>query len=404
MISSAVIAGGGIGGLAAALALQNEQVQVTVLERRRDPDRAGGGVGLMVWHNGVSALQRLGVAEAALERATEVTDFEFRTSRGAPLMRWDVAGLTRKLGSPTIGINRGDLYTVLADALKPGTVQFDANCVGFAQDARGVTVHLAGGGSEHGDILIGADGTSSAVRTQLLGPRKSRYAGYTSWRGLLEFPDEQVPVGHARKLWGPGRRFLFYRTGNGMLYWLALNRAPEGGTDPPGAHRSAIIPQHRGWQEPVEAILEGTSEETIERFDISDHAPLRRWGEGCVTLLGDAAHAMTPNMGQGACQALEDAIVLAGELRARADPAEALRAYEGQRRKRTAYFQRNSRSTGAMGRWQTPVACRIRDAMIRMAFRGPVSRMHEKEMLTAPTFYREEGSAIRNGATDDLRA
>jgi 2-polyprenyl-6-methoxyphenol hydroxylase-like FAD-dependent oxidoreductase len=243
---------------------------------------------------------------------------------------------------------------------------------------------LADGRAEPADLLIGADGINSAIRTQLHGERKPRYAGYTTWRGLLDFPEDLAPSGHARKLWGPGRRFLYYRVGAGRLYWLALTRARAAGVDEPGAARAAVLGHHRDWETPVPEMIEATPEDAIERVDIADHRPLRRWGAGRVTLLGDAAHAMTPNMGQGACQAIEDAIVLARCLREGDGITGALRAYEAERRKRAAYFQRRSRMTGAMGRWRTPPAVRARDAMIRAAFNGPVTRQHAIEMRSAP--------------------
>ncbi|MFI0480815.1 FAD-dependent monooxygenase [Actinomadura sp. 9N215] len=384
MITKAVIAGGGIGALTTALALQQDGVEVTVLERRRHLADVAGGVGLMVWHNGTSVLQRLGVGAEIAAVSAEIRAFEFRNWRGAHLMRWDVAGLAERLGSPTIGINRGDLHAVLLDALKPGTFQLGVECTGYKQDADGVTVTFADGGSERGDVLIAADGINSVIRTQLLGPRKPRYAGYTTWRGLADVPEADAPTDYACKFWGPGKRFLYYRVGGGQLYWLALTRAAEGGQDAPGGRRAAMLEHHRGWHAPVEAIIEATPEDAIDRHDITDHKPFKTWGSGRVTLLGDAAHAMTPNMGQGACQAIEDGLVIAAELGKARDPEQGLRSYEDERRKRTAYFQSHSRQVGVMGRWKSPLAVRARDAMVRAAFKGRVSRMHETEMRTGP--------------------
>ena len=380
----AIVAGGGIGGLAAALALQRSGVEVTVLERRAELSKVAAGAGLMVWHNGTSALERLGVGDAVRARSTPIDRFEFRTWRGAPLACWQVGELGRELGAPTVGINRADLHVALAAALAPGVLRLGEACTGFRQDDGGVTVELAGGGTERADLLVGADGINSAVRTQLLGARAPRYAGYTTWRGVLDFPDDDAPPGLARKLWGPGRRFLSYRIGDGRLYWLALARAAEGGSDAEGGARAAVLNEYRGWDGPVEAMIEATSESAIARVDIADHAPLRRWGEGRVTLLGDAAHAMTPNKGQGACQAIEDAVVITRELEGALDVPGALRRYEDARRKRTAGFQRESRMIGSLGRWRTGVACGVRDRLIRASFEGMGQRRHELEMRTAP--------------------
>jgi 2-polyprenyl-6-methoxyphenol hydroxylase-like FAD-dependent oxidoreductase len=383
-MTKVIVSGGGIGGLATALALQQRGIEVTVYERRADLSKVAGGLGLMVWHNATSVLDRLGVGDAVRKHSTEIDSFEFRTWRGAPLMRWDVAQLARELGFPTVGINRGDLHAALSDALEQETLRLGLECTGFEVDADGVAAILGNGERERADVLIGADGVNSVIRTQLLGPRKLRYAGYTTWRGLVRFPEEDAPRNYACKFWGPGRRFLYYRVGDGELYWLALARARADGEDGPDGHRAAVRDSYKGWHTPVEAIIEATPEDAIERFDISDHKPFSSWGNGPVTLLGDSAHAMTPNMGQGACQAIEDAIVLAREMAAEPDAARALRAYEHERRKRTAYFQSHSRQVGMLGRWHTRIGCRARDAMIRAAFKGPVGRMHETEMRTAP--------------------
>jgi 2-polyprenyl-6-methoxyphenol hydroxylase-like FAD-dependent oxidoreductase len=377
MIERAIVAGGGIGGLATALALQRAGVEAVVLERRAEVSQIASGAGLMVWHNGMSVLERLGVADAVLAGSTPIERFEFRTWRGAPLSCWQVGELGRALGSPTVGVARADLHAALLGALAPGTLKLASAVDAFALDGDEVVV-----GGERADVLIGADGIGSAVRTQLQGRREPRYAGYTTWRGVLDFPEAEAPSGLARKLWGPGRRLISYRVGDGKLYWLALTRAPRGGRDPEGGHRDAVLAEHRGW--PIEAMLEATPEDAIARLDIVDHKPLRRWGEGRVTLLGDAAHAMTPNKGQGACQALEDALVLARHLSSDTDPASALRAYEDERRKRTAGFQRESRTIGALGRWRTRAACAARDAVIRASFDGAGARRHELEMRAAP--------------------
>jgi 2-polyprenyl-6-methoxyphenol hydroxylase-like FAD-dependent oxidoreductase len=384
MIDRALIVGGGLGGLATALALQQDGVETIVLERREELAEVAAGAGLMIWHNGMSVLDRLGVGAGVRGASTEIDSFAFSTWKGGPLMRWDVAALGRELGAPTIGINRGDLHEQLRAALAPGTLRLGAEAVGVTQDGDGVTVELRGGERLHGDLLIGADGINSRVRREVAGARAPRYAGYTTWRGLLEFPQGDAPVGHAHKMWGPGRRLLFYRVGDGQLYWLALVRAPAGGRDEPGHARDAVLAQFQGWHDPVAEMLAATPEDAIARLDIHDHNPFRRWGTGRITLLGDAAHAMTPNMGQGACQALEDAIVLTTMLREHDDVVAGLRAYERGRRKRTAYFQRHSRLTGRLGRWQLAPAVRAREAMIRVAFNGFATKQHVTEMRSAP--------------------
>jgi 2-polyprenyl-6-methoxyphenol hydroxylase-like FAD-dependent oxidoreductase len=150
------------------------------------------------------------------------------------------------------------------------------------------------------------------------------------------------------------------------MYWFLMIPAPEGGRDAPGGHQEAVLSHVRGWMEPVEALVRATRESDILRTDIHHLAPLPRWGEGPVTLLGDSAHAMVTDMGQGACQAIEDAVVLAKLLREDPDRIRALRSYEARRRPRTAHIAELSLRSGSIRYLRNPVAVWGRDLLMRV--------------------------------------
>ena len=241
-----------------------------------------------------------------------------------------------------------------------------AELVGFAQDETNVRAFLADGGEERADLLIGADGIHSKIRNDLHGRHAPIYAGYTAWRGVVDYQNELLPRGGGFESWGCGTRFGCARMGGGRMYWFATRNAPEGGDDGPAGGRRTLLDMFRGWHEPVPDLIAATPEEDIRRDDVYDRQPVKRWGEGRVTLLGDAAHLMTPNLGQGACQAIEDAFeladALAGCLRERSGVEAALGLYEARRTRRTAAIVRLSRRMGQVGQLENPWLCRLRDA------------------------------------------
>jgi 2-polyprenyl-6-methoxyphenol hydroxylase-like FAD-dependent oxidoreductase len=276
--------------------------------------------------------------------------------------------LDEKLGARSVVVHRADLQAVLLRELGEGVVRLGVECVGFEQNSAGVWAVFTGGWEEHCDVLIGADGLRSAVRARLLGDGQPRYAGYTAWRAVVTPGRDLFPQDVAFEYWGTGTRCLCAHVGGGRIYWAVSTNAPEGEKDVAGATKGALLRLLRGWHGPVPALIEATAETAILRTDIYDRDPPRkRWGEGRVTLLGDAAHPMTPDLGQGACQAIEDAVELTRCLGAQeTDAAAALGLYEAKCIRRTAWIVRGSRRTGRIAQLQNPLACRLRDAALRV--------------------------------------
>ncbi len=352
----AIIIGGGIGGLAAAVALQQAGVEVEVFERAARIEEVGAGIGL--WGNAMKALRKLGLYEAVWERGAEIGG-EARTWRGRKLFSSSADELRRRFGEANLALHRAELQGALLSALPAGTVRLDAGFVDFAQDERGVTARFADGRSARGDFLVGADGLHSATRRQLLGGEPPRYAGLTAWRGVADDAAGLVAEGMGLNLWGRGSEFGLINIGGNRAYWYATANAPESSANAAN-HKKEVLKRFQGWYEPALRAIEATRESGILRTDIYDREPAERWGTGRVTLLGDAAHPMTPHLGQGACQAIEDAVVLADALRD-PEPVAALRAYERRRRRRTASIVRRSRRMGRVMQLENPLLCAVRD-------------------------------------------
>jgi 2-polyprenyl-6-methoxyphenol hydroxylase-like FAD-dependent oxidoreductase len=353
-----IIIGGGIGGMALAAAL--ERVGVTYEVHEQADELREVGAGLTLWSNAQIALARLGVAEGLTLKGSIVARLEVRTPDGRVLAVTPLARAAKRFGVPgSVCAHRADILSELMRQSDPARVRLRSRCVGFAERDGRVLAHFADGHEAHGDFLIGADGLRSAVRARLFGDLPPRYAGYTCWRGVASLVQTALPQGTAFEAWGRGRRFSIHHCGRGRLFWWACHNEPADGTDSAAGRQADVLKLFSDWHAPISAVITATPE--ILRNDILDRPPSRVWSRGRVTLLGDAAHPTTPNLGQGACQAIEDAVVLADQLRGGGDPATVFRAYEKLRQRRTARITEDSFRMGWVCQWENPVACWLRD-------------------------------------------
>jgi 2-polyprenyl-6-methoxyphenol hydroxylase-like FAD-dependent oxidoreductase len=365
-IGKPLIIGGGIGGLAAAVALRKIGIEATVFERA--PEIREVGAGLSLWSNAVKALRRLGLEGAIVSAGSVIERIRTVTQDGELLAEADISDLNRRCGAPSLCAHRADLQRILASALDPGQLRTGHTCVGFEQAGSEVEARFENGHRERGTFLVGAEGIHSVVRTQLRGKTEPRYAGYTAWRGMAHFQHRDLPEGLACFAQGRGTQIGLFHCGPGRVYWFVTRNAPAGSLVPMGKHRAELLRTFHGWLPLVPAAIEASEESAILQNDIIDRPPTWPWGAGRVTLLGDAIHPTTPNLGQGACQALEDAVVLADAIR-RADTVEAaLRDYEQRRRDRTARVTNQSWSLGKVFQWANPLAVRFRNWSMRTGF------------------------------------
>lgn len=354
----AIIIGGGIGGLATAVALRRADIEVEVFERAARIEEVGAGVGL--WGNAMKALRKLGLYEAVRQRGAEIGG-EARTWRGKRLFSHSADELRQRFGEANLALHRAELQAALFSALPAETVRLGAEFVDLAQEDSGVTARFTDGQRVRGDFLVGADGLHSATRRHLLGEESPRYAGLTAWRGVADGAHGFVSEGMGLNLWGRGSEFGLINIGGDRAYWYATANAPESSPARTTGYKNEVLERFRGWYEPARRAVEATQETKILRTDIYDREPAKLWGAGRVTLLGDAAHPMTPHLGQGACQAIEDAVTLADVLRGPSPVSEALCAYEQRRRGRTASIVRRSRRMGVVMQLENPLLCALRD-------------------------------------------
>jgi 2-polyprenyl-6-methoxyphenol hydroxylase-like FAD-dependent oxidoreductase len=252
-----------------------------------------------------------------------------------------------------------------------------ATCLGanqvlqsFADVPAGVVAKFVSGLEVKADGLIGADGINSIIRAQLHGASAPIYRGYRIWRGIASDPGGIVH-GHISETWGRGQRFGIMPIGQGRICWYATRNCPLSQPDVPEERSRELQALFRAWHHPIPQLIAGTRSADIVKADASDRKPLKRWGCGRVTLLGDAAHPITPNVGQGACMAIEDAAWLAKLLPEAPDVTAAFRAYEATRGPRTAFVARQARRIGMIGQWENPLIAGTRNFLTRLVLSRP---------------------------------
>jgi 2-polyprenyl-6-methoxyphenol hydroxylase-like FAD-dependent oxidoreductase len=384
---SAAIIGGGIGGLAAAVALRRTGWRVTVYERA--PAFSEVGAGISLWPNALHALDRLGLLGEVLCRAEKETAGGAKDRHGRWLTRVTSDELERRFGHPVVVLHRGRLLEALLtalpdDVLRPGTAVTDL---------------------PEADLVVAADGVRSTVRAELWPGVRPRYAGHTAWRMVAR---PLSPPAEGAVLWGRGERFGYAPMPDGAVYCFGTATVPEGGTAAPqdgspfstgsaafpqegpavpeggpavpegglavpegglaGYEHAEVLRRFRDWPDPIPALLDAVAPEVVLRHDLYDLPPLPSFVRGTTVLLGDAAHAMTPSLGQGGCQALEDAVVLADCLAESGDGAitAGLDRYDALRRPRTQAIVTRSARLNTIGQIAFPPAAVARDLLARV--------------------------------------
>ena len=343
----AAIVGGGIGGLAAACSLSRRGIDVMVFEQAETLGEIGAG--LTIFPNSLRQLERMGLGEALAAVGARIGD-------GSQICRADgtVVGSMVTTDSSgwngVYGMHRADLLNTLAASLSPGTIRTGHRCIGFEQSAVVARLKFANGETAEADIVIAADGIHSVLQKYVVEPKPPEYSGVRAYRGLI--PREQLPgwLEEAHQVWmGDGKHFMVYPVRSGrLLNYVGFVPTKNATTESWSAvgDRDELAASFDGWDPCVVKLLEAV--ETCFWWGLYDRMPLPSWTNGRLALLGDAAHAMLPHLGQGANQAIEDGVALAVLLEGRdpADVPDIVQQYEKLRRARTDLIQAEARKNG----------------------------------------------------------
>ncbi len=363
-----LILGGGIGGLTTALALHRRGISCEVHERAPALEEIGAGLGL--WPHALRVFDELGMGDDVRRLSGRWEVGGLRRADGRFLLEYRADQLAERLGEPTIGVHRGEFQALLVRSLPDGILHLDHECASVEDDGSGtVRVHFADGTMRAVSAVIAADGRRSRVRAQIFGTGDLHDCHAVGWRGTAAEPAGAGWRRVAGESWGGDVRFGMLPISNGRIAWYAGARSfLDRGSKAELRHRFAHL------HDPIPALIEATPDDAIWRDSIDDLHPFRRWHRGRVALLGDAAHPMAPDLGQGACHAILDARAIASALATHPDPTVAFAHYQRARRRSAAVMVLVARAASAGGGADGRVSNAIAEALMARIPRGVALR------------------------------
>ncbi|MGW7002910.1 FAD-dependent monooxygenase [Streptomyces sp. NPDC054933] len=360
-----LVAGAGIGGLAVARALRLRGYQVIVIERA-DETRGLAGSGLTIWTNALTALDRIGLADEAVRRGMRLDWQRLHSAAGETIHQVPVGRIGAAIGRQGVGIRRQALLGLLLEGCADVEVRYRARLVDLDQNGDGVRVRLENGEEITAALLVGADGLRSRTRALLGDDAPPEPEGHMIWRGISDshagFPEHTSYMVYGKD----GARSVAWPVGPDAVCWSVSRNGPprHGESADPQELKRALLAMTAGFPEPVTAVIGATPASRILRTDLFGR-PEVVWGDGRVALVGDASHAMPTVYGQGACQAIEDAVVFADALSAAETPEQGIRDYARRRDGRVGWIRQRTFQLSRYQGWELPLLIALRDATMR---------------------------------------
>lgn len=331
----AVVIGAGMGGMSAAIALRQIGIETDVYERVTENKPVGAAIS--VWSNGVKCLNYLGLAERTAELGGIVDTMSYVDAHtGETMCRFSMQPLIEEVGQRPYPIARAELQLMLMEAYGLDEINFGMRMVAVEDGPESATATFADGSTVSADVIIGADGASSLTREYVLGaPVTRRYAGYVNFNGLVEVDETIGPATEWTTYVGDGKRVSVMPVAGGRFYFFFDVVEPAGLAYDKGTAREVLREHFGDWAPGVQALIDRLDPMTTNRVEILDLDPFHTWTKGRVAVLGDAAHNTTPDIGQGGCSAMEDAVALQWAFKDHPDDVHAaLAAYQAARAER----------------------------------------------------------------------
>ncbi len=380
-IMKALIIGAGIGGLSTAAALKQVGIDCEVFEAVEEIKPVGAAIS--IWPNGVKCLSRLGMGDIPRDFGGQMRYMAYQDyQRGETMTRFSLAPLVERVGERPCPVARACLQQQMLEHWGYGAVQFGKRVERVEEHEDGVTAWFADGSQASGDFLIAADGSRSVIRPTVLGySPERRYAGYVNWNGLVAIDESIAPADQWTTWVGEGKRVSLMPVADGRFYFFFDVPLPVGLEQDRASARADLTRYFAGWAPQVQRLIAAIDTQTINRIEIHDVEPFDRLVSGRIALLGDAAHNTTPDIGQGGCAAMEDAVVLGNAFSAQNTIEAALRDYEAQR------------------------CDRVRDLVLKARKRCDIT--HGKDMALTQAWYeelrQESGEHIIAGLCDTIQ-
>lgn len=350
-----------------AIALRQKGISCEVYERASSYDAEGAGLGL--WANATRILESHGLFDSLRPHSSPLGEIITTTQRGAQLSHLHLQPLEQEFGHPSVVLLRKHLLAVLQSEVDPSLLHFGKTCIRAEQNEGHATAHFADGSSATADAVVFADGIHSLSRQMYKLP-PLRYSGRISWRGVTSAEGLGRTPGIHHEVFGKGRRVGIFALPENQVYWYAAVNMPEASVQHLKATHGSLLPPFEGWASPVTELMQRTSEVRLILTRVLHVDGIRFMAKGRIALLGDAAHPMTPDLGQGACQAIEDAACLAHCLAEHGEVRSAFAAYDAARIERVRRIAKASRRLGDLRQMQSVPGVLLRNTMFRLLPEG----------------------------------
>ncbi|MHA3080729.1 FAD-dependent urate hydroxylase HpxO [Acinetobacter sp. ANC 5502] len=331
-----VIIGAGMGGLTTGIALKKFGHKVTIYEQTEKILPVGAAISL--WSNGVKCLNYLGLSDKIAKLGGQMNDLAYVDGlTGETMTQFSLQPLIQEVGQRPYPVSRADLQNMLMDEFGREDIHLSKRMLALEQQEQRVKIQFADGSEAETELLIGADGTHSLTRAYVLGEQvQRRYAGYVNWNGLVDISEDLAPAEQWTTYVGEGKRASLMPVAGQRFYFFLDVPLPAGLENDRSQYQSQLKQYFQNWCPPVQTLIERLDPQKTNRVEIHDIEPFLQFYKGRVVLVGDAAHSTTPDIGQGGCQAMEDAIYLARALQINTLGIEdALSRYQEKRNERT---------------------------------------------------------------------
>ena len=356
------IIGGGIAGLTTAIALNKMGIEADIFEAA--PTIKAIGAGLILAANAMQGYQKLGISAEIIKKGRLATSFIIYDQNGRIVTKTDSQANTEKYGADNFTIHRANLHQLLLSKINKNHLFTNKKALKIEQINSKIIVHFQDNTHHETDYLIVSDGINSAIRKQLMPNSEPRYAGYTCWRAVID--NTKLKLTETSETWGVNGRIGLVPLADNKIYWFACINAPQNDPKMKAFKVADLQAAFKDYHDPIPSVLAETKDENLLWNDIIDLKPINKYAFENIVLIGDAAHATTPNMGQGACQAIEDAVVLADEMNKNKDFNQAFKAFEKRRIKRTHFIVNTSWSLGKAAQLENKLLANMRNFVFRI--------------------------------------